>query len=56
MPDPPLRWEVTDGPFFDNQVATLELEGRTAHLRVERTTEGGWRRPRLTTSMHRRLA
>jgi hypothetical protein len=53
--DPPLRWEVTDGPFFDNQVATLELEGRAAHLKVERTTDGGWRKPTLTTSLQRRL-
>ncbi len=55
VPDPPLRWEVTDGPCFDNQVGTLELDGRTARLRVERTTDSGWREPRLTASLERRL-
>jgi hypothetical protein len=55
VPDPPIDWEVTDGPYFDNQVATLELDGRAATLRVERTTDGGWRHPRLTTSLERRL-
>ena len=48
-------WTVTDGPFFDNQVATLDIDGRSATLRVERTTDGGWRHPRLTTSLERRL-
>ncbi|MCW2989748.1 MAG: hypothetical protein JWM73_342 [Solirubrobacterales bacterium] len=56
VPDPPIAWEITDGPYFDNQVATLELDGRTARLRVERTTDGGWRHPRLTTSLERRLS
>ncbi|MFL5846090.1 MAG: alkaline phosphatase D family protein [Solirubrobacteraceae bacterium] len=56
VPDPPVGWTVTDGPFFDNQVATLEIHGRSAWLRVERTTDGGWRRPTLTTSLERRLA
>jgi hypothetical protein len=56
VPDPALAWDVTDGPFFDNQVATLEIHGRNAWLRVERTTDGGWRRPTLTVSFERRLA
>jgi len=55
VPEPPLGWEVTDGPYFDNQVATVELRGRDACLRVERTTDGGWRDPRLTTSLERSL-
>jgi hypothetical protein len=56
VPDPPLRWRVRGGPLFDNQVGTLEIEGRKARLRIERTTDGGWRDPRLTTSLERRLA
>jgi hypothetical protein len=52
---PPLRWEVRDGPVFDNQVGTLEL-GEHVVARIERTTEGGWREARLTTSLERRLA
>ena len=55
VPDPPLEWDVEGGPFFDNQVATVEIDGRNAALRIERTTDGGWRRPTLTTSLERRL-
>ncbi|MDX6641027.1 MAG: hypothetical protein QOF12_2038, partial [Solirubrobacteraceae bacterium] len=53
--DPPLSWDVEGGPFFDNQVATLQIDGREARLRIERTTDGGWRRATLTTSLERRL-
>jgi len=32
----PLSWRLThDAPFFDNQVATLELEGRRATITFE---------------------
>ncbi|MCW2967892.1 MAG: hypothetical protein JWM71_1664, partial [Solirubrobacteraceae bacterium] len=55
VPDPPLEWDIEGGPFFDNQVATVEIDGRDAALRIERTTDGGWRRPTLTTSLERRL-
>jgi hypothetical protein len=55
VPEPPLAWDVEGGPFFDNQVATLEIDGRRVALRIERTTDGGWRRARLTTSLERRL-
>jgi hypothetical protein len=37
VPRPPLRWWLRHGPFFDNEVATLELMGRDAALRLERT-------------------
>jgi hypothetical protein len=56
VPDPPLRWRVRGGPLFDNQVGTLHIEGRAIRLRIERTTDGGWRHPRLTTSLECRLA
>ncbi|MDQ3670642.1 MAG: alkaline phosphatase family protein [Actinomycetota bacterium] len=32
---PEIRWRLARGPSFDNQIATLELDGREAHLRVE---------------------
>ena len=35
--DPDLRWRMVEGPYFDNQVATLELHGRRASLTLERT-------------------
>jgi hypothetical protein len=37
VPPPPVRWRFTDGdPRFDNQVGTLELDGRHALARLER--------------------
>lgn len=32
-----VRWRFAEGPFFDNQVATLKLDGRAAEMRLERT-------------------
>ena len=33
VPNPPIRWSVTDGPWFDNAIAVLDIEGRRANLR-----------------------
>jgi hypothetical protein len=36
--DPCVRWRyVHDQPWFDNQVATIELDGRRATVRIEKT-------------------
>ena len=32
-----VRWRLVEGPFYDNQVATLTLDGRSAALKLERT-------------------
>ena len=33
-----MRWRFThDGPFFDNQVCFLELDGRRARLWLQKT-------------------
>ena len=33
-----MRWRFThDEPFFDNQVCFLELDGRRARLRLQKT-------------------
>jgi hypothetical protein len=52
VPDPPVRWRFVESPTFDNQVATLELDGRRATLRIERTSPGS---TELTTSLERSL-
>jgi hypothetical protein len=40
VPDPPLRWRfVHDEPWFNNQVATLEIDGRHALMRLEKTLD-----------------
>jgi hypothetical protein len=32
VPDPPFRWSITEGPWFDNVLATLFIDGRRARL------------------------
>ncbi len=40
VPDPRLRWRfVHDAPWFNNQVATLEIDGRVARMRLEKTLD-----------------
>jgi PhoD-like phosphatase len=36
-PDPGIRWRLLEGPYFDNQVATLRLDGREAIVRLDKT-------------------
>jgi hypothetical protein len=54
--DPDVRWRISDGPWFDNQVATLELHDRSARLRIERTVPGEWEAPKLHECLSKRLA
>jgi phosphodiesterase/alkaline phosphatase D-like protein len=56
VPDPGLRWRTLDGPFFDNQVGTMTLEGRSAEIKLEKTTPGEAEQHSLETSFERRLA
>jgi len=42
---PDVGWRlVAGGPWFDNQIATLDLEGRRAMLRIERVPADDERR------------
>ncbi len=51
----PVRWELEGGgPWFDNQIATLDLDGRRAVLRIDRTC-GDADEPRLESVLDRRL-
>jgi hypothetical protein len=49
--EPEIRWRLAGGrePWFDNQVGTLELKGRRARLRVEKTIPDDWTDPSLET-------
>jgi hypothetical protein len=50
VPSPPVRWRFQAGdPRFDNQVGTIELDGRRAHARLERAvlSDGGHEHPAL---------
>ncbi|MGH3387246.1 MAG: alkaline phosphatase D family protein, partial [Actinomadura sp.] len=54
VPRPPLRWRLTEGPWFQNAIATVEIDGRTATVRWETpsgpTTLTELARTELTTS------
>jgi hypothetical protein len=55
--DPGIRWRLSEGPCFDNQVATLKLDGRDASMKLEKVPhdlEG--RDERLELAFERRLS
>lgn len=52
---PEVGWRVEHGPWFDNQVAALELDGRRSLLRLERTVPGDPEEP-LVVVLEERLA
>ncbi|HEU5062273.1 MAG TPA: alkaline phosphatase D family protein [Solirubrobacterales bacterium] len=54
--DPGIRWRTLEGPCFDNQVATLEIEGRKALMRLDKTVPGEDGKEALEESFSRRLA
>jgi hypothetical protein len=47
----PMNWAFAAAPTFDNQVAELRLEGRQAHLRIEKTLPEDWEAPKLHESL-----
>jgi len=53
---PEVSWRLEEPPTFDNQFATIDIEGDRIELRIEKTVPGDWRRPRIETSLERRLA
>jgi hypothetical protein len=52
----PVTWRVTDGPWFDNQVAMLDIDGRHAVFRLEKAIGAGDGLPRLEAVATRSLA
>jgi hypothetical protein len=55
-PDPGIRWRLLEGPYFDNQIATLRLDGREAIARLDKTVAGEEDEGSLEKSFERRLA
>ncbi|WP_018331950.1 alkaline phosphatase D family protein [Actinomycetospora chiangmaiensis] len=41
VPPEPVEWDAIGGPYFGNAIATLELTGRSARVRFERSTREG---------------
>jgi hypothetical protein len=52
---PTLSWRITDGPWFDNMIATLTYTARTAIVRFDKavTDQDG---PHLTAVLETDLA
>ncbi len=48
-------YRLLDGPYFDNQVATLHLDGRRANVRLEKTVPGDRDEHSLKESFRRQL-
>jgi PhoD-like phosphatase len=55
-PDPRIRWRLLEGPYFDNQVATLRLNGREAIVRLDKTVAGEEDEKSLQKTFERRIA
>jgi hypothetical protein len=54
--EPGLDWKLRDGPYFDNQVATIRLDGREARMKLDKTVEGEEGERRLESVFERSLA
>jgi hypothetical protein len=52
----PFSWQLVQPPTFDNQFATIDLSGRSAQMRIEKTVPGNWRHPKIETTLERKLA
>ncbi len=55
-PEPGIRWRLRDGPFFDNQVATIRLDRRQAIVQLDKTIGGEEDRRHLECVFERRIA
>jgi hypothetical protein len=54
-PDPGMGWRTAEGPYFDNQVATIRLDGRHASIRLDKTVAGEEDETALEKIFERRL-
>jgi hypothetical protein len=56
VPDPGIRWRPLEGPHFDNQVATLRLDGRRSVAQLDKTAPGEEEERQLECVFERRLS
>ena len=55
--DPPVRWRmVGDGPWFDNQVAGLTIDGREIEMRLDKAVPVDTKSARLDRVLDHKLA
>jgi PhoD-like phosphatase len=50
VPNPPFTWEVTQGPWFENNLATLEMDGRELALTFQLAVSNDGDDPSLETA------
>ncbi|MCW3017336.1 MAG: alkaline phosphatase family protein [Solirubrobacterales bacterium] len=55
VPAASVEWEFVGEPTFDNQVGILDLDGRRAHLRIEKTQAQDWEDPQLHETLSRAI-
>jgi hypothetical protein len=54
-PDPGIRWRLLEGPYFDNQIGTVHLDGREATVRLDKTVAGNEHEKALEKIFERRV-
>jgi hypothetical protein len=52
----PVTWSIEEGPWFDNQVATIELDGPRAWMALDKVVDPPAGPPRLERVMRRQLS
>jgi hypothetical protein len=55
-PDPGIRWRICEGPYFDNQVGSLRIDGRRIEARLDKTKPGEQHEKRLERTYERTIA
>lgn len=53
---PGIGWRLAEGPYFDNQVATIRLDGREATVSLDKTFQGDEDERRLECVFERRIS
>jgi hypothetical protein len=51
-----IAWRIADGPWYDNQIASLDIQGTSAHLRIERALPAADGPPELEAVLDARLS
>jgi hypothetical protein len=47
VPDPPFPWRITEGPWFSNSLATLDIDGHNARVSWEKADVDGDQNPTM---------
>jgi hypothetical protein len=53
---PPMGWRITDGPWFDNQIGELTIDGTRIDVALSKSPPGDPERPRLEPVLQRTIA